>query len=91
MKKQYIQYDINGKNLCSVFSSGDIPVCERQLIMEPPVETTGMMVDLETMKLVTDPDYQLPEPTLSIDGLVALLVEKGVLKQEDVDAAKTEG
>lgn len=54
--KQYIQYNhTTGRITATIRTLADAPAYEYQIIMEPPVEVEGKMVDLNTLKLIDIP------------------------------------
>ena len=52
---QYVQFNNDGFITATVFTEGVAPDSSNQLVFDPPVETTGKMVDTVTWELIDLP------------------------------------
>ena len=51
-----VQYDATTGNInATVNTSGDVPACPNQLVLDTPVDTTGLRVNLTTLTLEVIP------------------------------------
>ena len=61
----YIQYDEFGNIGATVQTEKDPPICDRQLVFDNPIDTSGKMVDIATLTIINAPPVVI-DPAIGV-------------------------